>query len=320
MTGAHGSEFSRIAALRSRFDTGPAAASAGVLLGIGDDAAVLAGGDTRALVWTIDAQIEGVHFRRDLASWHDVGWRAFMAAASDLAAMGAKPWCALSALMLPPSFDDNELDALVEGQRHAAEVVGAPIVGGNLARGDVVSITTTLLGRAVRPVARHGACAGDGLFIAGAVGLAAAGLRALERRVEDARIGLAVSAFRSPRARIDEGLAMASVAHAAIDVSDGLGQDIAHLAGASGLCAVIDEALLLAHTGDALAAAAETLGVRARDLALDGGEDYALVVASPVPIPGFTRIGELRQGSGVVLVTARGEEALAPQGYDHFGG
>lgn len=308
------SEFERIARLRAKL----ASPAPGVLVGIGDDAAVLAGGDPRALVWTVDAQVEGVHFRRDLATWHDVGWRSFMAAASDLAAMGAAPWGALSALVLPASFDDAMLDALVEGQRRAAEIVGAPIVGGNLARGDAVSITTTLLGRVSTAVLRSGARAGDGLWIAGSVGLAAAGFRALEAKVQDARIDAAVEAWRLPRARIADGLIMAPVATAAIDVSDGLAQDVAHLARASGVRAAIDQRALLAHSGDALFEAAAALGLDPSELALNGGEDYALIAASPVSIAGFARIGELREGQGVTLVTPRGEEQLSPHGFDHF--
>src|SRR5271170_1311217 len=104
--------------------------AAGVEVGIGDDAAVLdlAGLGGERLVWTIDEQVEGTHFRRDLASWRDVGWRSFMAAASDVAAMGATPWCALSAVVVPDDVDDAALEALASGQRAAAQDVGAPVV------------------------------------------------------------------------------------------------------------------------------------------------------------------------------------------------
>ena len=313
-----GSEEARIARLASVFGAASLASTSGVTTGIGDDAAVLASGDPRALVWTIDAQVEGVHFRRDLVSFGDLGWRAFMAAASDLAAMGAEPWCALSALVLPKTFAEDAFDAMALGQRRAADVVGAPIVGGNLARGDVVSITITLLGRCARAIERRGALPGDGLWISGPVGLAAAGLRALEQNMQNARTEPAIAAFRLPHARIKEGLAMAKVAHAAIDVSDGLAHDVAQLASASGCRIVIDEGALLAHTGAPLEQAALALGANPRDLALYGGEDYAVVAASSVPIEGFSRIGEVRIGDGVALTTSRGEEELSPRGFDHF--
>ena len=95
--------------------------TAGIEVGIGDDAAVLATSHAPAhLVWTIDEQVEGVHFRRTLASWHQVGWRSFMAAASDVAAMGAVPWCALSALVLSDDVDDEAFAEIVRGQGDAA--------------------------------------------------------------------------------------------------------------------------------------------------------------------------------------------------------
>jgi len=307
------SEFARIAKLAQALG----AAGEGIVRGIGDDAAVLEAGGGQ-LVWTVDAQVEGVHFRADLASCQDVGWRSFMAAASDLAAMGASPWCALSSLILPRAFGDDALDALAAGQAEAARAVGAPVVGGNLARGDAVSITTTLLGRCAHAIERS-AEEGDGIWIAGPVGLAAAGLAALERKLEgDEDLREAIEAWRRPRARIADGLAMAKVAHGAIDVSDGLAQDLAHVAWGGSLRARIDEAALLAHGGDALARAAARLRAPAIGLALHGGEDYAIVCASAQPIPGFTRIGTFDEGSGVALVTARGVEPVPPRGYDHF--
>ncbi len=304
-------EAARIALL-ARVLGGPAR---GVEVGIGDDAAVL-DGESGKIVWTIDEQVEGTHFRRDLLSWRDVGWRSFMAAASDLAAMGAEPWCALAALVLPPDLDDAALEALARGQAEAAGAAGAPIVGGNLARGPVVSVATTLLGRTGRPVLRSGARAGDGLWLAGRVGLAAAGFRALdEGRAETDALRPAIAAWRTPAALVAEGRAMAAFATAAVDVSDGLARDVGHLAAASGLRAVIDARAVL---DEALVAAAAALGADPLAFALGGGEDYALVVASPVAIDGFRRIGEITPGEGLALRTARGDEALEPAGFDHF--
>jgi thiamine-monophosphate kinase len=286
-----------------------------VIVGIGDDAAVLEGG----LVWTVDAQVDGVHFRRAWLSWDDVGWRSFMAAASDLAAMGAEPVAALSALVLPPDVDDEALAALARGQRAASDAIDLPIAGGNLSRGTELSITTTAIGRASAPVLRAGARAGDGIFVAGAVGLAGAGLAALASgRVQDARVAAALEAWRRPRARIAEGRAMAAVARAAIDVSDGLARDASHLAKASGVGIVLDAAAILAHGGRALAAAAAAVGQRPLDLALGGGEDYAIVVASPSPIAGFTRVGAVESGDASWLEEDGQRRPLEPKGFDHF--
>ena len=288
----------------------------GIEVGIGDDAAVLSPPPGTRLVWTIDEQVEGVHFRRDLTSWRDVGWRSYMAAASDVAAMGATPWCALAGLVLPVDLDDAALEAIASGQRDAAEAARAPVVGGNLARGSVMSIATTLLGACERPVERRGAVPGDGLWMAGRVGVAAAGLRALEEgKAKDPHVTAAVAAWRAPHALLVEGRAMAGKAHAAVDVSDGLARDAGHLAEASGVQVVLDEAALLEDEG--LLAAAGVLGASAIDLALHGGEDYALVAAGP-PLEGFRRIGEVRAGRGVVLRGVTGERLIDPRGFDHF--
>lgn len=308
------SEFEKIARLAQRFGPG----GPGVLLGIGDDAAVLESPAGTKLVWTIDDQVEGTHFRRDLASWADVGYRSFMSAASDVAAMGAEPWCALSALVLPADLDDDAFDELTEGQRLAAEEVRSPIVGGNLARGPVVVVTTTLIGRSLRPVERRGARPGDEVFLAGEVGLARAGMLALERKLGDPRLRAAISAWLRPHALIEAGRAMATSAHAAIDVSDGLAADVGHLAEASGVAVVLEEDCLRSHAAPRLLQAAEALRLDALDLALHGGEDYALVVAGDRPIPGFVRVGRVRDGEGVFLAGKDGERSVEPRGYDHF--
>ena len=318
------SELARVAALRALF----ARDSAGVALAIGDDAAVLDGG----LVWTVDAQVEGTHFRTAWASWEDVGWRSFMAAASDLAAMGAEPLAALSSLVLAPAVDDAALQALARGQAAAADALGIAVVGGNLARGSETSVTTTLLGRAAHPVLRSGARAGDDLWLAGAVGLAGAGFVAAEAAMQDARVQSAcmhnahmVSCLRAltrPVARIADGRTLVGTAHAAIDVSDGLAHDAGQLAAASGVRFVLDAAAILDCGGEDLAKASLALGREALDLALHGGEDYALLAASAAPLMGFTRIGRCEawsDGARVLLVTEQGTQPLAPRGYDHFG-
>ncbi len=296
-----------------------AAKAEGVEIGIGDDAAVLSlGVGVGRLVWTIDEQVEGVHFRRDLLTWNDVGWRSFHAAASDVAAMGAKPWCALCALVLPDTVDDAALESIVQGQRDAAVAVGAPIVGGNLSRGPNLSIATTLLGVCDRAVSRAGARPGDGLWLAGPVGLAACGLRALERGgTIDPDLDAAVVAWRRPAARVTEGLAMGKAARAAVDVSDGLVRDLGHIAQASGVRATLDSSAFEAD--GALLRAARSMGLDPLALALYGGEDYALVAASPAPIEGFRRVGDVEAGAGLVLRTSKGDSPLLVRGFDHFG-
>lgn len=305
-------ELERIAMLTARFSGAAGSRTPGVEIGIGDDAAVLSVGSER-IVWTIDAQVEGTHFRRDWLSWADVGFRSFMAAASDLAAMGASPIAALSSLCLPSDFDDASLAALAAGQAEASALVGAPVVGGNLARGGELSITTTLVGRAPgSPKTRSGARPGDGLYLGGRVGLAAAGLVFLRdaKSVSD-NIEECIEAWRRPRARIDLGARLTN-ATSAIDVSDGLARDAWHVAEASGVTLVIDELLLRAAVSSNLPL----------ELMLGGGEDYALLITSPAPIDGgsFMAIGAVEQGEpDVLLRKPDGTRASLPRtGFDHF--
>jgi thiamine-monophosphate kinase len=289
------SEFERIARLRDVFG------ESGALVGIGDDAAVLAT-VAEPLVWTVDAQVDGTHFRLDWLTWEDVGWRSFMAAASDVAAMAAEPVAALSSLVLADDVDDAALDALARGQAAAAREVGAPIVGGNMARGRETSITTTVLGRASSPITRSGARAGDGLYLAGAVGKAGAGLAAL--MAGGSHDPETLQAWRRPRALVREGLAMRGIANAAIDISDGLAADAWHMAEASRVVLVFDEAALRAF------------GPELR-FVLGGGEDYALLASGPSPIPGFTRVGRVERGEAGVMLDSG--ERLERSGFDHFG-
>jgi thiamine-monophosphate kinase len=150
------------------------------------------------------------------------------------------------------------------------------------------------------------------------LGLAAAGFRALDAGLEAAPD--AAQAWRRPRARVEEGLRMTTQpVHAAIDVSDGLARDAGHLARASGVQVVIDEARLRAMLHPATFAVAKAVGVDALDLALGGGEDYALLVACENDaMPGFTCIGWIEEGQGATLVGAAGGRRPVSAGFDHF--
>lgn len=318
--GSHGSELSRVEMLRAIFGGGGAVGR--TQLGIGDDAAVIGPGN-EPLVWTVDAQVEGVHFRRDLMTLADVGYRATMAAASDLGAMGASPLGVLSALILPADVDDDDLRAIAEGQREAADRVGTRVIGGNLARGRELSITTTVLGEAPRPLGRAGARAGDAIGIAGPLGLAAAGLAVIERGLAgQTGVEAAVLAYRRPTARVDAGLLARDVATAAIDVSDGLARDVGHVARASGVCAVLDADALVTPE---LVQVAALLGADPIELALHGGEDYAVViaVAADAMPAGFVRIGQFEAAGASSVVLRKGDGArvsIEERGYDHFKG
>lgn len=305
-------EFERIAHLRSLF---------GGLdppdVGIGDDAAVLH--DPRPLVVTVDASVEGVHFDRRWIAPDDLAARAVEAAVSDLAAMGATPTQLLLAWSLPRDTDDALVDSLGRGSLRAARRLGMRVAGGNLTGGPVLSLTTTALGRTTgSTLRRDGARPGDVIAVTGHPGAAAVGLRALMSD-RAAGFGAFVERWRSPTARVAEGLALAGRAHAAIDLSDGLASDARHMATASGCALVIDVERLPLLPGQREAAAA--LGSDAVELALHGGEDYELLAAGPAEAfdARWTVIGEVREGRGLSMRRDGSEAPITPAGWDHFG-
>ncbi|MGA9042303.1 MAG: hypothetical protein WB421_17350, partial [Terriglobales bacterium] len=210
------------------------------------------------------------------------------------------------------------------GQKEAATSLGTNVIGGNLAGGGELSITTTVLGVAARPLPRSGARAGDCVWMAGPVGLAAAGLALLNDRrllssISDQRAAkAALTAFRRPTARIREGLAASANAVAAIDISDGLAQDVGHVATASGVRIVLEASAVI---GDELRSLSAQLDRDPLDWALYGGEDYALVVVGPEPFAaGFSKIGVVEVGSPFVGVRSADGIVLRvdDRGYDHF--
>ncbi|HEY0995465.1 MAG TPA: AIR synthase related protein, partial [Gemmatimonadaceae bacterium] len=145
--------------------------------GIGDDAATLALTPGAQLVASVDATVEGVHFRPGWLSAEEIGWRATAAALSDLAAMAARPLGVLVALELPYAWRDR-LESLAEGIGAACAAVGAPIVGGNMTAGTHLALTLTVLGEAERPLHRRGARVGDAVYVTGALGGPGAALAA----------------------------------------------------------------------------------------------------------------------------------------------
>jgi thiamine-monophosphate kinase len=299
----------------------------GVEVGIGDDAAVLALTPGRRLVATTDVLVEGVHFSSRLSTPSDWGWKAIAVNLSDLAAMGARPRAALLALTVPGSVPPRRLDHLYEGVAQACSEFGAPLVGGDVSAGPVLSLAVTALGEVDRPVTRGGARPGDRLAVTGPLGAAAAGLALLDRDDPPAREllhrypGLA-AAHRRPRPELAAGPRLARAgARAMIDVSDGLAADALHLAEASGLGLVVRAELVPLAPG--VAQAARLLGRDAPALALGGGEDYVLAVALPPEVddPEVTACGEFVADPDVrVARTAQAEVALAGLGYDHLRG
>ncbi|MFO0611853.1 MAG: thiamine-phosphate kinase [Polyangiaceae bacterium] len=311
-------EHARIAELRRIFE----ARSPHVLVGIGDDAAVLARADG-AMVVSVDAHVEGVHFTRALMPLRDAGWRATMAALSDLAAMGAEPTAVFSAIGLPRSASDEELYEVARGQAEAARAARTTIAGGNLTANAAIAITTTVIGVSASPVLRSGARPGDAVWLGGDVGWSAAGLHLLQRAAPtEAPEERAVRAFRRPVARIalGRGAARAGVT-AMIDVSDGLTADARHVAEESGVDVCLDEDALRDDELGALAG-----GELAEAWVLGGGEDFALLATAPaaLEIEGMRRVGWCRTPTaarpGVYVGVGALERRVDGLGFDHFRG
>jgi thiamine-monophosphate kinase len=248
---------------------------------IANDAAQLDGG----LVVTQDALVEGVHFRGNLLSWRELGFRAAAVNLSDLAASGATPDCLIVTLAAPPQTEVENVIELYEG---IAET-GVPVAGGDTTEAPQVVLSVTAIGRSERVPGRGGARPGDTIVVTGALGAAGAAFRQ--------------GRLVRPPLRLEEGRRLAAEAHALLDISDGLAQDAGHVAERSGCRVVID----LERVPLAPGAVVEDLGF---------GEDYELLAAVS-DADGFTEIGWCTEGTGVELLLD-GRPVELP-GYRHFG-
>jgi thiamine-monophosphate kinase len=312
-----------------------------LILGIGDDAAVIrhrAGFDT---VVTADLLVEGIDFRLDHfgISARDIGHKALAVSLSDIAAMGARPrFCLLSVGVPDERWRSNFLEEFYGGVRSLASKHGVAIIGGDTSRTpERVVVDSIVLGevRRGRALPRSGARPGDQIFVTGALGGAAAGLKILESRAFQKPSAKPSRAQRRlverqtrPTPRVEWGALLAErrLATATIDLSDGFSSDLAHLCRESGVGARIDAALL---PFDAALKSATTGEAEALSLALDGGEDFELLFtvrprdASKLPreIGGVraTRVGEVTGARGKIRLAEGGRErALKPRGFEHF--
>jgi thiamine-monophosphate kinase len=298
---------------------------------LGDDAAVLPPPGDRAVLATVDAQVDGVHFLRDLMTPEQVGRRALAVNVSDIAAMGGRPAYALVSLLLPGAVEVAWLERMYDGLLAEADRWGLVVAGGNISStpGPLV-IDVTVLGEVepARALRRSGARPGDLLLVTGDLGRAAAGLRLL--RAGEAA-GPLVDAYCTPTPRVREGQALAATGRvrAALDLSDGLGSDVYRLAEESAVGALIDAARL--PVSGAVREAAARLGEDPLDLALYGGEDYELLLAAaPADLAVLTEaltaigttltaIGVVRPAAdGVMVRTPDGAERPLAGGWDHF--
>ncbi|HEY6088775.1 MAG TPA: thiamine-phosphate kinase [Gemmatimonadaceae bacterium] len=280
---------------------------------IGDDAAVLQVPAGEKLVVSTDTSLEGVHFRRDWLNHFEIGYRATAASLSDLAAMGARPIGLVIALTLPKA-DREEARTIATGIREGASAVLCPIVGGDLTAGKTLALTITALGSVARPLSRAGAKPGQRVYVTGRLGGPAGALKAWNAGKEPSERDR--DRFAHPIPRIDAAIGLAERgATSAIDVSDGLIADIAHVAAASKVCIEID-----------LARIPRLEGVSPFDAA-SSGEEYEIVVTAPeIDVVQFssefgldlTEIGRVVAGRTGVELLKDGKQVTSPLGFDHF--
>ncbi|HYO98894.1 MAG TPA: thiamine-phosphate kinase [Pyrinomonadaceae bacterium] len=344
-------EFDFISRVKRRAEAGLARQPDGLVLGIGDDAAVLDGRGGRDSIITADLLVEDIDFRRTSLP-QDIGYKALAVSLSDIAAMGARPRWALLSLGLPRDIHDSPFATRIsEGFLRAAREFGVTLIGGDMSRTperiviDSVVIGETPRGRAVL---RSGARAGDQIFVTGTLGGAAAGLRVLEhaatlRTTRTARARF-LSGFKAltrrqtrPTPRVECGALLGErrLASAMIDLSDGLSSDLAHLCERSGVGAYVEAARIPVAPALGRMRALNSKGFMralkadALNLALHGGEDFELLFTArprvaarlPARLGGvrLTRIGEVREAREGIRISRDGRaEILQPSGFDHF--
>ncbi|WP_431782979.1 thiamine-phosphate kinase [Streptomyces chumphonensis] len=309
-------EFGLIRELTSRLTATPA-----VKLGPGDDAAVVAAPDRRVVAST-DVLLEGRHFRRDWSTAYDVGRKAAAQNLADIAAMGAAPTALLLGLVLPADLHATWPVELMDGLRDECDVAGAAVVGGDIVRGETITLAITALGdlRGREAVTRAGARPGDVVAVTGWLGWSAAGYAILQRGFRSPRAF--VEAHRRPEPPYHAGpAAVALGATAMTDVSDGLIADLRHIATASKVC--IDLRTEAFDVPAQMHDIGQAVGVDPLQWVLTGGEDHAIVATFPPDrkLPARWRVvGEVRHPSAVSRVTVNGASWQDGGGWDHFQG
>jgi thiamine-monophosphate kinase len=300
-----GNEFDIVRALIARL--GDAAG------GIGDDAALIDVPAGEQLLVSTDSSIENVHFRPAWLSATEIGYRAVMAAVSDIAAMGGTPRAMVIAWTLPEWWR-TFTDQIGEGIREAATECAVRVVGGDLSEGPVLSLGVTVIGSTKHVLRRSGARPGDSVYVTGWLGGPGLALRAFETRfVPDARVR---DRFARPVARVREAAWLAAHgATSAIDISDGIMSDLAHVAAASGVRIALDVQDL------------PLFGEATAHLAAESGEEYELAVTASTDLDtaaflnefgiALTRVGTVEAGAPTVSARFNGTPVRA-RGFDHF--
>jgi thiamine-monophosphate kinase len=300
-----------------------------LVIGLGDDAAAWQTGNSVELA-TVDAMVQDVHFNLDMTSWQDLGWKSLAINLSDIAAMGGASRYALVALGLPEDTRVEDVSRLYEGMIELARQTHTSIIGGNISRSPVVSVTTTIIGSGQdsHMLRRSSARPGDTIAITGHPGSAAAGLEMLKKglKLDKPSEEYLRAAFLRPWPRLAEGQTLASHGvRTGIDTSDGLLADLRHICESSQVSARVTADHVPVHP-----AVRETFGERAREMALSGGEDYELLftagagvferVKAELECP-VTAIGKITAGEPgkIHLLNAAGKPIeIKNYGWAHF--
>ena len=279
-------------------------------VGIGDDAAVVT--TSAQSVITSDMAVEDVHFKLEWSSAFDIGRKITSANVADILSMGGKCDYLTASVALTGEETLQWIENLARGMKHEADLAGALIVGGDIARGPKIVISMTAVGNSKSPILRSGAQVGDGIYLSSLTGWSAAGLELLTREISiNSEIAeKALSEFSAPTLDYDSEFSQAT---AMADVSDSILIQAEQIAAASGVQLVLDQSLIAAAPEfEELSQLASELKVDVLHWILAGGEDHVLL-ATGVNLPGV-RIGSVAQGSGVTGV----EIKMTPVSWSHF--
>jgi len=289
-----------------------AEANSDVLVGIGDDAAVVSRPET-SLVVTTDMAVEEVHFKVNWSSAQEIGRKVAAANLADIYAMGGKPKYLTVAMAATGNEELEWMLDVARGIAHEAHIAGAQVIGGDLSKSEKIVISITAIGECAKPILRSGAEAGDSIYISNLPGWSAAGLIALTKEIRGGAIDFAISEHRAPSVDYDNAEQIALNANSLCDISDSLMIQSEQMAEASGVQFEIDADLISKHPDFAeLSQIAELLNVSVFDLILSGGEDHVFL-ATGRALKGF-EIGKVLPGSGIRLL-----HVATPQpGWKHF--
>jgi len=313
------------------------AAERRIRVGIGDDAAAWQPSRSHLSVITTDALVDGVHFLSEKVEASAVGHRAMASNLSDIASMGARPVLATVALGLPASIGEDWVLDCYRGMQGLAARHATRIVGGDIVRAPAITLSLTVVGEvsASRLKRREGGKAGDVLAVTGPLGASRAGLELLRRaagfssQIDDGDRETAAQAYAVPEPRVAEGrwLAASRNVHAMMDCSDGLSIDVDRLARASGCGATLRQVPIAASA----AAVAVAAGDDPMRYALEGGEDFELIVAvAPRAFAHLARrferrfmrplpaLGSLDEETGLRIQEGGALRELTPRGWDHL--